>query len=376
MKVLRKIINIFILSVIGFIILNILFGYLWSLKTKYKFNNLKPYSNEVLEVLKLNEKESLILYLETWQKQRLFEYEQFTGHIDSPRKNFKYVNFTKLNGRKIKNKNICDVRFFFYGGETTFGYNVTDKQTFSSYFSDILNNEFPNKNYCVFNFGRKGYFSTQENILFQQHLLKKRFQPGDFIFFVDGANEGGNKNVIGSLFLEDIYIHFHQKYWDIYKHTFPIFFSSLPIIQFVERLQQKIKKNNNPQLQNVSENINNEMLLSVFQNNIDIRISICKRFVLNCYTFLQPLAGIHGIYFDNIPKNIAVETRPKGNERKKNQKKYSILKKAENFIDITDSLNNEKKLSYVDGINYSPPGNKSIAKYIYQIVEKKIKSIN
>ena len=77
-----------------------------------------------------------------------------------------------------------------------------------------------------------------------------------------------------------------------------------------------------------------------------------------------------------MPKNIAVETRPKGNERKKNQKKYSILKKAENFIDITDSLNNEKKLSYVDGINYSPPGNKSIAKYIYQIVEKKIKSIN
>ena len=136
MKILRKIINIFILSVIAFIILNILFGYLWSLRTKYKFTNFKPYSNEVLEVLKLSEKESLILYLETWQKQRLFEYEQFTGHIDSPRKNFKYVNFTKLNGRKIKNKDVCDVNFFFYGGETTFGYNVTDKQTFSSYFNE------------------------------------------------------------------------------------------------------------------------------------------------------------------------------------------------------------------------------------------------
>ena len=361
---------------VAFIILNILSGYLWSLKTKYKLKNFKPYSNEVLEVLKLSEKESLILYLETWQKQRLFEYEQFTGHIDIPRKNLKYVNFTKLNGRKIKNKDVCDVNFFFYGGETTFGYNVTDKQTFSYYFNDILNNEFPNKNYCVFNFGRKGYFSTQENILFQQHLLKKRFQPGDFIFFVDGANEGGNKNVIGNLFLEDIYISLHQKHWNVYKHTFPIFFSSLPIVQFVERMQQKIKKNKNPQLQNVSENMNSEELLSVFQNNIDIRISICKKFVLNCYTFLQPLAGIHGIYFNNIPKNIAMETRPKGNERKKNQKKYSILKKAENFIDIAASLNNEKKLSYVDGINYSPPGNKSIAEYIYQVVEEKIKSIN
>ena len=113
MKILRKIINIFTLSVVAFIILNILFGYLWSLRTKYKFTNFKPYSNEVLDVLKLSEKESLILYLETWQKQRLFEYEQFTGHIDSPRKNFKYVNFTKLNGRKIKNKDVCDVNFFF-----------------------------------------------------------------------------------------------------------------------------------------------------------------------------------------------------------------------------------------------------------------------
>ena len=63
-------------------------------------------------------------------------------------------------------------------------------------------------------------------------------------------------------------------------------------------------------------------------------------------------------------------------EIKINKKKYSILKKAENIVDITTSLNNEKKLSYVDGINYSPPGNKSIAEYIYQVVEEKIKSID
>ena len=48
--------------------------------------------------------------------------------------------------RKIKNNNNCDLNFVFYGGETTFGYNVTDNQTFASFFKDILNIEFPNNN--------------------------------------------------------------------------------------------------------------------------------------------------------------------------------------------------------------------------------------
>ena len=113
MKILRKIINIFIFFTIAFIVLNILLGYYWALKTKYKFKNYKPYPNEVLQVLNLNEKESLILYLETWQTDRMYEYEQFTGLVESPRKDFNYVNFSKINGRKIKNGDVCNISFFF-----------------------------------------------------------------------------------------------------------------------------------------------------------------------------------------------------------------------------------------------------------------------
>ena len=35
-------------------------------KTNLKFKNFKPYTNVVLNILDLNEKEGLILYLETW----------------------------------------------------------------------------------------------------------------------------------------------------------------------------------------------------------------------------------------------------------------------------------------------------------------------
>ena len=51
---------------------------------------------------------------------------------------------------KLKMEMYVILVFFFYGGETTFGYNVTDEQTFASFFKDILNIKFPNKNYCVF----------------------------------------------------------------------------------------------------------------------------------------------------------------------------------------------------------------------------------
>ena len=365
MKTLKKITNIFIFITIAFIVLNILLGYVWSLKTKYKFKNYKPYSNEVLRILNLNEKEGLILYLETWQKKRLYEYEQFTGLIESPRKDFKYVNVSKTNGRKIKNGDVCNVNFFFYGGEATFGYNVTDEQTFSSYFKDELNNKFPNKNLCVFNFGRGSYFSTQENVLFLQHLLKKKFKSGDFVFFVDGMNEGGNKNILNTQFLEEIYIVFHQKYWNLYKYTFPIFLETLPVVQFINKIQKK-NKSINLQQKNFPESKNNEELFQVFQDNIDVRTGICKKFELNCYTFLQPFAGIHGMFLKADEKNF-FEIQ---------NKKYRILKKAKNVIDISPSLNNEKELSYVDNANYSPPANKSIAKFIYHFIEEKIQIEN
>ena len=49
-------------------------------------------------------------------------------------------------------------------------------------FKKILSNNHPGKNYCVYNFGRAGYESSKENILFQKHLLDNRFKAGDFIF--------------------------------------------------------------------------------------------------------------------------------------------------------------------------------------------------
>ena len=65
-------------------------------------------------------------------------------------------------------------RFFVYGGSTTWGYNVADYQTIPSYLQkELINNGY--NDYCVYNFGGGSYFSTQENIRFQKHLLNQKF---------------------------------------------------------------------------------------------------------------------------------------------------------------------------------------------------------
>ena len=50
----------------------------------------------------------------------------------------------------------------------------------------------------------------------------------------------------------------------------------------------------------------------------------------------------------------------------------NILKNVTNVIDITNSLDESKNLSYVDAVHYSPSANKTIANKIYNIIEGKL----
>ena len=95
------------------------------------------------------------------------------------------------------------------------------------------------KNYCVYNFGRAGYESSKENILFQKHLLDNRFKAGDFIFFIDGVNEAGNSDGINTKFLYDAQKMIDQKYWDMYKLATKTFFSAIPLTQLIARIQHR-----------------------------------------------------------------------------------------------------------------------------------------
>ncbi len=111
MKLFQRISNIIVITIILILVLNILVATSWKIKTNLKFKNFKPYTNVVLNILDLNEKEGLILYLETWIN-RKYNYNQYTEHAEKQTPEQKYVNVSDRNGRRILNKKKCE-RFFF-----------------------------------------------------------------------------------------------------------------------------------------------------------------------------------------------------------------------------------------------------------------------
>jgi hypothetical protein len=365
MKKIQFIINLFFITFLLVFLLNFLLGWGWELRTKIKFKNFEPYDKVVLEALNLSNNDGLTLYLETFIE-RKFDYEQFTEHAENNGYDKKFVNVTPKQGRKTTSPKNCEKKIFFYGGSTTFGYNVTDLQTIPSYLGEILIDK--RKNVCVKNFGRGSYFSTQETILFQKHILNKDINVGDIIIFLDGINENGNRNSRNTGFLFEVQKALNQKYWDMYKFTFPIFFDSLAINQFINRIQKKLYLSKKKELeQNNIFDLKND-LKHVYEKNISIRNGICKNMNINCFNLLQPFATLHGKYFEK-PTGGAIENRVLNISQKTNLlKKYNLLKDISGIIDISDALDNSKNLSYVDGVHYSPSANKKIALKIYNII--------
>ena len=355
-----------LLFIFIFVILNILIVFLWPIKTAIKFSNYEPYSEIELKSLNLNKSEGLKLYLETWQRQRLYEYDEYTGIVESDSINNNFVNLTKEFGRKISNKN-CTRRIFFYGGENMFGYNVTDTQTIPHYFKEIIAIKPINKQeYCIYNFGRGTYNSTQENILFIKHILNSKISNKDIVIFLDGINEKGNNEILNTKFISQNYDGLHQKYWLLYKYTFISFMRTIPSSQVLELI---LKKNNVGEVNKDKIKINEFDVKKVFDDNIKIRSSICNKFELNCFNFLQPFPGLHGKFYNKI--NSKIETYYNKNNLELYQN-YFLLNKTENVINISDSLNDSLGISYINEIYYSPESNKLIAQRIYNSVKDNI----
>lgn len=354
--------NTIFITIILFFGLNFALAIVWEIRTTLKLKNIKPYDDIVLKELNLSDQDGIKLYLETYID-RKFDYDQFTEHAENHGFANKFVNATPDLGRKTVSPKNCNQNIYFYGGSTTFGYNVTDYQTIPSYLGKLLISN--KKNICVKNFGRASYFSFQENILFQKHILNNKIKEGDVVIFIDGINENGIRNSRNTTFLYEVQKSLKQKYWDMYKYTFRIFFNSLPINQFINKLKEKRYD------QNRFENPDEINTKEVFQKNLLLRKGICKELNLNCFSFLQPFAKIHGNYFEQSLKGTPEGRILTIEEDEQLKKKYNTLKNVTNVINITNSFDESEKLSYIDSVHYSPSANEILANRIYNIIKEK-----
>lgn len=78
------------------------------------------------------------------------------------------------------------LNIFVFGGSTTFGYGVGDRDTIPAQLGVLLAAQ-TTETVRVYNFGQAYYYSTQERVLFEQ-LVQKGFVP-DVAVFIDGLND-------------------------------------------------------------------------------------------------------------------------------------------------------------------------------------------
>ena len=349
----KKISLIFLITIVFFIIFNLLIVFSWPIYSKVNSNK-HNYIEEQIKLLHLNNDDLIILHNETWKNYHKFRFVPFIGHSEKNRTG-KFVNFNEENGRKVVRPQNCNTNIYLYGGSTTFGYNVTDDQTIGQHLQNLLGDE-----ECVYNHGRAYFYSKQENNLFFLHLEnKKKIHKA---IFLDGINERCGSYVYVN-YLNNSFDILVQRPYLMWKKSFVNFLHSLPISQFINSMFGKSRwiNDHNNNILKISNCAKRPPLNELFQARINQRHAVCENLNIQCFSFIQPFAGVHGVQI----KKLLDETR------KKNLiKKYTLLKKSNDYVkDLSYVLNEDSTLSYIDGVHYSPLSNKKIAKEISFLIK-------
>ena len=337
---------IFLISLILFIVINILISLSWQYYNLKKYENSDPFTVDVQNTFDLSKEELRTLHKDTHNLKYFFK--AFTG----PQPNnyeTKFVNYNIDKGRKTINPKNCEKSYFIFGGSTTFGWLSTDDKTIASNLSKILNKT--NKNTCVYNYGIPWFYSKQENNLLINLIEEKKIPH--YAIFLDGINERCD----GFAYEENIKRQFSEINRShrtlIFNAKLPALVNSLPFIQLYDRM---INKSIKPfDVDDYSLKCSGQELKSNFENRLKIRNEICNLFLIRCKSFLQPFGGVNGKIYP-------------GSENLENQFiKYNLFKNIDDklILDISKVLDNDpNKLSYVDRVHYTHNANYLIAQAI------------
>ena len=189
---------------------------------------------------------------------------------------------------------------------------------------------------------------------------------------MDGINEIGYRDPKNTNLLTQLFSISNQRYWNMQNKGFLVFLDSLTINQLAKVLIKKIDKKNTSKPKKIYTKDYFENIKITLENNIIFRDNICKSYYLSCYNLLQPFATIHGMYFEKQIGGVIKNMVNDKDSIKSMKKRWDILKEVKGVTNISDALENSKKLGYVDKIHYSPYANKRIAEKIYNIVLKDI----
>ena len=127
---------------------------------------------------------------------------------------------------------------FVFGGSTAFGYGVADDETIPSSLARQIS-ERTQKDVGIYNFGRAGYRSSQERLLFES-LLTDGFVP-DVAIFIDGLNDFANEEPLFSRELGRLFAERNEKGMQAFRSALDRNIPKLPVVRFVDYLANLVR---------------------------------------------------------------------------------------------------------------------------------------
>ena len=279
-------------------------------------------------------------------------YDEWVGFREKERTS-RFVNIDKYgirsNGHGKVDINAIDGKIWVFGGSTTFGYGVADSETIPAYIEKITGTK-------TVNFGRGYFYSAQENLLLLK-ILESGHRPKQ-VLFVDGINERCDIGVYQRE-MKALFAKAQTEYsWSV-RDVFE------PFIYFADKVSSKFGKAKTPDVGiNEFEFEDYGILVDlglINQENLEQRTALCSQYGIECKTFVQPFAGVHGRN-DYIPQQLQLALA----------KKFKILKpnfEAAGALFVTSALDQLDHHAFVDDVHYSAEANKLVAQAMAKNLE-------
>ena len=288
-----------------------------------------------------------------------FEYEPWIEFRNIDYKG-KFVNVEGSQRKSIpaafinpSSKDTIDI--FFFGGSTTFGFNVADNETIPSQFLQLYQSKYPNgRSVRVFNFGTPTYYSYQELMLFTKLLFEG--QRPDIVIFVDGVND--------FWFAKASY--YNQSYFSyILRQVFSQNLLTGGKFQFKDTADRMFKDPTDIPLQQYNDTLVNHYFTNIRNANMMATMAGAKSFF-----FCQPVP------FYKYP-NQQQDPICFKDKNTRYDYIYPIIEKnalsLPGFTFLGNMLEQEKGYPFVDGLHYSPAFTRKVTEQILLKVEEALK---
>lgn len=277
-----------------------------------------------------------------------FRYEPVVGYmnaaISSPLVNVD-ADGIRANGPARRGVEGLRDAIWFLGGSTTFGEGVADHETIPAQLERIVGRP-------VINLGVRNYATAEENLLLN-HYLRLGYRPAQ-VLFLDGINEScvdAYTDEVGVLFdrAQDGYD------WDI---AGPVGYAYMRLARKARDLSGRA----DAEALSLTCQIHGRPydIRTLHARRLAERDAICRLYGVDCRTFVQPFAGIHG-------RHDELDTFFKQGEGAFLRELFAQL--SPNWRDAgatftTDALDGIGHHAYIDEVHYSAEANAAIAKAV------------